>query len=315
MSVTTISARRSVVRRQCLHVAGFRRRSLPYRFPCPRGGGAWPAGGAQLRAAALACRDAPGAPRDRLRSRSLASVAAAAPRTGPSTLATCAPASDPRVVFPFSSPDQRSGRGAILWLGGAPQLRAWRGSRRHDARRRLAAFRRRAVGAAGDIAAAPAGRAARPTADRGGPGGGPNASGARPARCSARASPAARCGADRRSAAGRAGRDRRWLHRRRRRRQHGARRRATAIELREQRHYATRVRRAGELRDRFGPDHRADRRHGLPRRLDRAVGAGRRGLRALDHQRRAHVSDADARSGRLRRRSSPPCSPTTTTRS
>ena len=50
----------------------------------------------------------------------IASVAAAATWTGPSTLATCAPASDPSVVFPFSSPEQRSGRGAILWLGGAP---------------------------------------------------------------------------------------------------------------------------------------------------------------------------------------------------
>src|SRR6202043_4147701 len=50
----------------------------------------------------------------------IASVAAAAALPGPSTLAACAPASAPSVVFPFSAPDQRSGRGAILWLGGAP---------------------------------------------------------------------------------------------------------------------------------------------------------------------------------------------------
>src|ERR1019366_6657183 len=36
------------------------------------------------------------------------------------TLRTCAPASEPKVVFPLSSPSTRSGRGAILWLGGAP---------------------------------------------------------------------------------------------------------------------------------------------------------------------------------------------------
>jgi hypothetical protein len=51
---------------------------------------------------------------------SFPSVAAAATWTGPATLATCAPAMNPSVVFPFSSPSQRSGRGAILWLGGAP---------------------------------------------------------------------------------------------------------------------------------------------------------------------------------------------------
>ena len=50
----------------------------------------------------------------------VASGARAASWTAPSTLQTCAPASDPKVVFPFSSPSARSGRGAILWLGGAP---------------------------------------------------------------------------------------------------------------------------------------------------------------------------------------------------
>jgi len=34
---------------------------------------------------------------------------------------TCAPAATPKVVFPFSLPQTRSGRGAILWLGGAPR--------------------------------------------------------------------------------------------------------------------------------------------------------------------------------------------------
>ncbi len=58
----------------------------------------------------------------------IASVAAAATWTGPSTLATCAPASEPSVVFPFSSPNQRSGRGAILWLGGAPSCSGVAGS-------------------------------------------------------------------------------------------------------------------------------------------------------------------------------------------
>src|SRR5665213_812935 len=36
------------------------------------------------------------------------------------TLATCAPAAAPKVLFPFSAPAARSGHGAILWLGGAP---------------------------------------------------------------------------------------------------------------------------------------------------------------------------------------------------
>ncbi len=49
-----------------------------------------------------------------------ATGARAANWTAASTLATCAPASDPRVVFPFSQPSTRSGRGAILWLGGSP---------------------------------------------------------------------------------------------------------------------------------------------------------------------------------------------------
>jgi hypothetical protein len=44
----------------------------------------------------------------------------AASWTAPATLASCAPASDPKVVFPSSYPSKRSGRGAILWLGGAP---------------------------------------------------------------------------------------------------------------------------------------------------------------------------------------------------
>jgi hypothetical protein len=36
------------------------------------------------------------------------------------TIRTCAPASSPKVVFPYSLPQDRSGFGAILWLGGAP---------------------------------------------------------------------------------------------------------------------------------------------------------------------------------------------------
>jgi hypothetical protein len=47
---------------------------------------------------------------------------AAQQRWGPSsTVRTCAPAAAPRVVFPFSWPSIRSGRGAIVWLGGAPR--------------------------------------------------------------------------------------------------------------------------------------------------------------------------------------------------
>ena len=49
-----------------------------------------------------------------------ASQGQAATWTPPATLHTCAPARDPRVVFPFSDPATSSGRGAILWLGGAP---------------------------------------------------------------------------------------------------------------------------------------------------------------------------------------------------
>src|ERR1700722_19015334 len=40
--------------------------------------------------------------------------------SAPATIDTCAPATNPKVVFPTSWPSQRSGRGAILWLGGAP---------------------------------------------------------------------------------------------------------------------------------------------------------------------------------------------------
>jgi len=49
-----------------------------------------------------------------------AAGARAATWTAPVALRTCAPAADPKVVFPFSEPSTRSGRGAILWLGGAP---------------------------------------------------------------------------------------------------------------------------------------------------------------------------------------------------
>ena len=41
--------------------------------------------------------------------------------TAATTVRTCAPAAMPKVVFPFSLPAVRSGRGAIVWLGGAPQ--------------------------------------------------------------------------------------------------------------------------------------------------------------------------------------------------
>jgi hypothetical protein len=49
-----------------------------------------------------------------------ASHAQAASWSAPATIATCAPAADPKVVFPFSLPSVRSGRGAIMWIGGAP---------------------------------------------------------------------------------------------------------------------------------------------------------------------------------------------------
>ena len=47
-------------------------------------------------------------------------IAGAATWTAAATLETCAPASDPVVAFPFSEPSVRSGRGAIMWIGGAP---------------------------------------------------------------------------------------------------------------------------------------------------------------------------------------------------
>jgi hypothetical protein len=50
----------------------------------------------------------------------LSAGASAATWHDPATLRTCAPASDPKVVFPFSAPSTRSGRGAILWLGPGP---------------------------------------------------------------------------------------------------------------------------------------------------------------------------------------------------
>jgi hypothetical protein len=43
--------------------------------------------------------------------------------TAAATIHTCAPATDPQVVFPYSIPQKRSGRGAILWLGRAPACR------------------------------------------------------------------------------------------------------------------------------------------------------------------------------------------------
>lgn len=50
----------------------------------------------------------------------LSAGASAATWSQPSTLRTCAPARDPQVVFPFSEPNRRSGRGAILWVGSPP---------------------------------------------------------------------------------------------------------------------------------------------------------------------------------------------------
>jgi hypothetical protein len=47
-------------------------------------------------------------------------IASAASWSAAATLKTCAPAADPKVVFPFSTPSKRSGSGAILWLGGPP---------------------------------------------------------------------------------------------------------------------------------------------------------------------------------------------------
>ena len=41
--------------------------------------------------------------------------------TAATMLKSCAPATNPKVVFPFSQPSVRSGRGAILWVGGAPR--------------------------------------------------------------------------------------------------------------------------------------------------------------------------------------------------
>jgi hypothetical protein len=46
--------------------------------------------------------------------------ASAATWHDPATLRTCAPASDPKVAFPFSEPSTRSGHGAIVWLGPGP---------------------------------------------------------------------------------------------------------------------------------------------------------------------------------------------------
>jgi hypothetical protein len=57
-----------------------------------------------------------------------AASAQAATWTTPATLPTCAAASTPKVVFPSSWPSTRSGRGAILWLGGAPDCRGAAGA-------------------------------------------------------------------------------------------------------------------------------------------------------------------------------------------
>jgi hypothetical protein len=56
------------------------------------------------------------------------SHAQAATWTAPATIATCAPAVDPKVVFPFSLPSMRSGRGAIMWIGGAPSCNGGAGA-------------------------------------------------------------------------------------------------------------------------------------------------------------------------------------------
>jgi hypothetical protein len=55
----------------------------------------------------------------------LALVPAGGRASGPTwsaaaSLETCAPATTPKVVFPFSSPGRRSGEGGIVWLGSSP---------------------------------------------------------------------------------------------------------------------------------------------------------------------------------------------------
>jgi hypothetical protein len=47
----------------------------------------------------------------------VAAASGAATWTTPQAIRSCGPAADPKVVFPYSIPQTRSGKGAILWLG------------------------------------------------------------------------------------------------------------------------------------------------------------------------------------------------------
>ncbi|MGH2850914.1 MAG: hypothetical protein ACRDLP_09880, partial [Solirubrobacteraceae bacterium] len=50
----------------------------------------------------------------------VASAAETATWTAPATIRSCGPAAEPKVIFPYSIPQTRSGKGAIVWLGRAP---------------------------------------------------------------------------------------------------------------------------------------------------------------------------------------------------
>ena len=245
-------------------------------------------------------------------------VAAAAgdPRWSPSAvIATCGPASDPHVVFPYSYPQTASGRGAILWLGAAPQLLAAPSARRSTRRRctpttlattpraDLGPRRRRRAARDGDDDRRAARRGVRRSQA------GPSLLGETSRRARPRHADAAR-----RLRGAR--RDRERVHRRRRRRQHRGARRPSAV----------RAARAAPLRTSFQPPVTfSSAGSGPVTALGRSAWTsaptrsccGRRAARSTRAGSRTRASSI--RSAVLgpagTRRSSPPCCPTTTTRS
>ena len=206
-------------------------------------------------------------------------VAARARRPGrgrrPTTIRTCAPAASPKVVFPYSLPQDRSGFGAILWLGGAPGCGARRAAARRSTRRRCIPTTR-----------------CRWRARCGGGRGAGAARSRSPARRTASSSPRSTTAPHAVYGEGDAGyaygelrplgrstaadRDRQRLHRRRR---HRHRRRPSAAGRRSRcaSSATTRARSTSRARSRSGRrrSRALDGRHGLPRRLDRRLGAGR----------------------------------------
>ena len=212
------------------------------------------------------------------------------------TIRTCGSASDPRVVFPYSLPSVRSGHGAILWLGAAPNCSRGGATALDSATLHsndqvsLPRSLSSGVAPSGPLAVAgtTAGQIVAVAGERSG--------------AVLGEAPAGYPLADRQQLGG------------------GADEVATAdgwigdadvvstasldgseaIELRAQRHYARSFAAPVIMREGTRTDQLADGRDGLPRRLDRALGGGREAARAVGLQRRPSQRTAGARARRLR---------------